>query len=204
MNLTWLKASWPLLLVLLYAATLWMHGSSQWDQGYAKAYAEADATLQKLKRLHAEEIALRAQAAERDAKAAAQQLREAQVRYDQLASELADTQRVNRQTTDRLTGEIARVTTLYRQALDAAPEPLPACVFTRGFVRVWDEATGASLPTDADPDGIAAPTAGTGAAEQLDSGLGQADVLSHHTRYAEQCRNTAAQLNRLIDALEAQ
>jgi hypothetical protein len=204
MNLSWLKASWPLLLALLMVATLWMHGSAQWDQGYAKAYAEADAALQKLKRLHAEEIALRAVVAERDAKTAAQRLREAQVRYDQLASELADTQRENRQTTDRLTGEIARVTTLYRQARDAAPEPVPACVFTRGFVRVWDEATGAALPVPADPDRAAAPAASAGAAEQLDSGLGQADVLGHHARYAEQCRNTAAQLNRLIDALEAQ
>ena len=202
MNLPWLKASWPLLLALLMAATLWMHGSGQWDKGYAKAYAEADAALQKLKRLHAEEIALRAQAAERDAKAAAQQLRDTLARFDQLAGELASTQRENRQTTDRLTGEIARVTTLYRQARDAAPEPLPACVFTRGFVRVWDEATGAALPASADPHGTAAPAARTGAVEQLDSGLGQADVLAHHIRYAEQCRNTAAQLNRLIDALE--
>lgn len=204
MNLSWLKASWPLLLALLMAATLWMHGSAQWDQGYAKAYAEADAALQTLKRLHAEEIALRAQAAERDAKTAAQQLRDTLARFDLLAGELASTQRENRKTTDRLTGEIARVTDLYRTALDAAPEPLPACVFTRGFVRVWDEATGAALPAPTDPDGAAAPADGTGAAEQLDAGLGQADVLAHHTRYAEQCRNTAAQLNRLIDALEAQ
>ena len=168
------------------------------------AHAAQTVALETLKREHAEEAEQRAVVAERDAKAAAQQLREAQVRYDQLASELADTQRENRQTTDRLTGEIARVTTLYRQALDAAPEPLPACVFTRGFVRVWDEATGAALPAPADPDRAAAPAASAGAAEQLDSGLGQADVLGHHTRYAEQCRNTAAQLNRLIDALEAQ
>lgn len=203
MNLSW-QAAWPLLPALGIAAAWVIHGTAQWDQGYANASAEGAAALQTLKREHAEEIALRAQAAERDAKAAAQQLRKAYARLDQLAGELADTQRENRKTIDRLTGEIARVTTRYRKALDAAPEPLPACVFTRGFVRVWDEATGAALPAPADPDRAAAPAAGTGAAEQLDSGLGQADVLGHHTRYAEQCRNTAAQLDRLIDALEAQ
>lgn len=201
--MTWLKTSWPLLLALLMAATLWLHGSSQWDLGYAKANAEGTAALETLKRQHAEAVALRAEAAERDAKVAAQHLRTALARFDQLAGELASTQRENRQTTDRLTGEIARVTTLYRQALDAAPEPLPACVFTRGFVRVWDEATGAALPAPEGTDGAAASATRAGAVEQLDSGLGQADILAHHTRYAEQCRNTAAQLNRLIDAVEA-
>lgn len=77
-------------------------------------------------------------------------------------------------------------------------------MFTRGWVRLYDRATGAELPTaPADPAGAAAPAAEAAAAEQLDSGVGQAGLLAHHIDYAEQCRNTAAQLDRLIDLLEA-
>lgn len=122
-------------------------------------------------------------------------------------SDLAELQRTLRKTTDRLTGEIDRVNDLYRDALDAQPKPLPACVFTAGWVRLYDEATGAvaaGMPSTADTSRTAAQVAEGRAAEQLNSGISQRDVLAHHVRYAEQCRSTAAQLDALIDAVEGQ
>lgn len=173
--------------------------------GYGKAQAEGQATLEALHAQHAQVEAVLAQAALDDAKAAAQKLRVEQARNNQLASQLADQQRINRQTTDRLSGEIARVNDLYRDALDAQPKPLPACVFTLGWVRVYDQATGATgaaMPAAADTGGAAAQGTDAGAAEQLDSRLSQSAVLAHHVRYAEQCRNTAAQLDALIEAIQ--
>ncbi|XQE65792.1 DNA-packaging protein [Pseudomonas sp. P3C3] len=178
--------------------------SAAYDQGYAKAADEGALALEQLRGEHSQQELERARAAEASAKAAAKLLQEEQARNDQLAGQLADQQRLHRQTTDRLSGEIARVNDLYREALDAPPKPLPACVFTRGFIRVWDEATGArtAVPEAADPGRAAAQSAEALAAEQLDSGLSQSAVLAHHVRYAEQCRNVAAQLDALSDAVQ--
>ena len=170
--------------------------------GYSKAKAEGDLALEQLRGEHRQQELERALAAAADAKSAAKRLQEEQARNNQLAADLAELQRKHRQTTDRLTGEIARVNDLYRRALDAAPEPLPACVFTRGWVRVYDQATGAApMPPAKTATGAAAPGAEAAALEQLDSGLSQRAVLAHHVRYAEQCRNTSAQLDALINAL---
>lgn len=178
--------------------------SAAYRAGYTTATAEGEAALEKQRAEHSQAEAERALQAAADAKAAATALREQTQRADQIAARLADQQRQYRQTTDRLTGEIARVNDLYRAALDAPPVPLPDCRFTRGFVRVWDEATGAAVPTTAhaDPDRTAQAAADAGAADQLDAGIGRADLLRHHIRYAEQCRATAAQLGALIDVLE--
>jgi hypothetical protein len=174
-----------------------IHGSARFDSGYQKANAEGDNALAELRTEHAE-------AARLSAEQATKTLQAEQQRAAALAARLAEQQRQNRLTTDRLNKEITRVSSLYRRALDAPPEPVPACVFTRGWVRLYDQATGAELPaTAADPAGAAAPAGETGAAEQLDSGIGQARVLAHHIGYAEQCKNTAAQLERLIELLEA-
>lgn len=191
----WLRILAPLLVYLvctLAAAFL----------GYRYAERAGDLELESLRLDYTQRDLASARAAEADAKAAAKLLRDEQARNDQLAADLASQRREYRQTTDRLSGEIARVNDLYRKALDAEPEPLPACVFTRGFVRVWDEATGAAMPSAADPGGAAAQGADTSAAEQLDSGISQRVLLTHHVRYAEQCRSTAAQLDALIEAVQ--
>ena len=202
---TWFRLGLGLGLLLL---ALWLFLSVLRDAyytGYAKAQTEGDLALETLRGEHQEQELARAQAAEASAKAAAKRLQDEQARNDKLASDLAEQQRQHRKTTDYLTGEIARVADLYREALDAPPKPLPACVFTAGFVRVWDEATGArapaALPPAADPERTAAQVAQARAAEQLDSGISQATLLGHHIQYAEQCRNTAAQLDALIDAV---
>ena len=173
-------------------------------RGFGVAQTEGDLALETLRGEHQEQELARALAAEADAKAAAKRLQEEQARNDKLASDLAEQQRQHRKTTDYLTGEIARVADLYREALDAPPKPLPACVFTAGWVRIYDEATGARAAVSGAADSGRAAAQGPDpvAAEQLDSGLSQAALLGHHIQYAEQCRNTAAQLDALIDAVE--
>lgn len=173
--------------------------------GYRYAERSGLLALEQLRRNHADTERDQALLAAASAKAAAKKLLDEQARNDKLAADLADQQRTSRKTTDRLTEEIARVNDLYLKAFDAEPEPLPACVFTAGWVRVYDEATGATaagMPTATDTGRAAAQSTEGRAAEQLDSGISQRDVLEHHTRYAEQCRNTAAQLDLLIDAVK--
>lgn len=203
---TWFRLGLGLGLMML---ALWLFLSvlrDAYDTGYAKAQTEGALALEKLRGEYQEQELARARAAEASAKDAAKRLQEEQAHNDKLASDMAEQQRQYRKTTDRLSGEIARVNDLYRKALDAEPEPLPACVFTTGFVRVWDEATGArapaALPAAADPERAAAQVAQARAADQLDSGVSQNTLLAHHIRYAEQCKNTAAQLDALIDAVQ--
>lgn len=162
------------------------------------------AQLEAQRATHAEQREAQERRARLGAEQAAKALQAEQQRADALAARLAEQQRQHRTTRDQLQKEVTRVSTLYRKALDAAPEPVPACVFTRGWVRLYDRATGAELPAaPADPAGTTAPAADAAAAEQLDSGVDQARLLAHHIDYAEQCRNSAAQLDRLIDLLEA-
>ena len=162
------------------------------------------AQLEAQRATHAEQREAQERRARLGAEQAAKALQAEQQRADALAAQLAEQQRQHRTTRDQLQKEVTRVSTLYRKALDAAPEPVPACVFTRGWVRLYDRATGAELPAaPADPAGTTAPAGEAAALEQLDSGVDQAGLLAHHIDYAEQCRNSAAQLDRLIDLLEA-
>lgn len=206
--LSFLRAALPFALPVALGAAIYllvgMLERSAYEAGERAATTRGDLALVTLKSEHQALELTRALAAEANAKAAAKRLQEEQARNDKLASDLAEQQRQHRKTTDHLTGEIARVADLYREALDAPPKPLPACVFTAGWVRVYDEATGAraAVPAAADPGRAAAQDAQAQAAEQLDSGLSQAALLGHHIQYAEQCRNTAVQLDALIDAVQ--
>ena len=208
--LSFLRAALPFAIPVALAAAIYllvgMLERSAYDAGHRAATTKGDLALMKLKTEHQEQELARARAAEASAKDAAKRLQDAQARNDKLAADLATQQRQHRKTTDYLSGEIARVNDLYRTALDAEPEPLPTCVFTAGFVRVWDEATGArtptALPAATDPERAAAQVAQARAADQLDSGISQNTLLAHHVRYAEQCKNTAAQLDALIDAVQ--
>lgn len=199
----WLSITPPWLSVAFFAVLGLAINYIAYSHGYDKAQAEGALALEKLRGDYQAQELARARAAEASAKAAAKRLQKEQARNDKLASNLAEQQRQHRQTTDHLTGEIARVNDLYREALDAPPKPLPSCVFTAGWVRAYDEATGAraALPTAADSGRAAAQVAQTQATEQLDSGISQSTLLGHHIQYAEQCRNTAAQLDALIDTV---
>ncbi|SED09837.1 hypothetical protein [Pseudomonas anguilliseptica] len=203
--MSWASLLRPLVPLLLIAALFWLHDSmlqDAHDAGFAQAKSDGDLALEKLRLEHAEAQLDLARHAVSSAKAAAKKLLDEQARNDKLAADLAEQQRTHRTTTDRLTGEIARVNDLYRDALDAPPKPLPACVFTAGWVRVYDEATGATAPATTDTSRATAQVAEGKAAEQLDSGISQRAVLEHHVSYAEQCRNTSAQLDLLIDAVQ--
>lgn len=185
----------PLLLIGGGAWAFALVREDSYRQGQATGAAHCQADTEAARRE-------RAEADRASAEQAAKTLQLEQARADRLASQLATQQREHRETTDRLSKEIDRVSRLYRKALDAPPEPVPACVFTRGWVRLYDQATGAGLPAAADPGGAAAPATEAEAADQLSAGIDQGHVLAHHLQYAEQCRNTAAQLDALIDLLE--
>lgn len=179
----------------------WQDG---YDQGYAKAQGEGETAITKLRLEHSQEQQGIAEAAAKTAAKALENLRAEQDRGDQLATQLADDKAMFRKTTDRLTGEIARVTTLYRRTLESPPESLPAGVFTAGFVRVWNNANGISTSmrteqTQQTTSGDATTTDGTGAADSLDSGVTQPLVLANQVRNGERHSSCRAQLNRLID-----
>ncbi|WP_052143361.1 hypothetical protein [Aeromonas hydrophila] len=193
--------------LLLAASLTWRITSLQqtaYENGLKTGRGEGDVKVLKLQREHAKALTDSEIATRQRLEALTSRLLDKQHSLNEIAGQLATQQRQYRDTTDRLTGELARVTTLYRRSLDATPEPLPTCVFTRDFVRLYDTATGAyPLSATGDPRLVVAPSSDTTAAGELDSGITQQDFLAHHIRYAEQCRATAAQLNKLIDTVES-
>lgn len=166
-----------------------------YDEGYGLGKALGDTAVADLRTQYAEEK-------QRASDAALTQLRTEQDKGNELATQLANTKETLRQTTDRLNGDIARVTKLYRRALDAKPEPLPIAVFTNGFVRVWNTANGFSpgpdMPTPNGSGRPPAPASGTGTADDLDSGVTQEQLLTNQVRNGERYGICRAQLTRLI------
>lgn len=85
---------------------------------------------------------------------------------------------------ESLRPEVPRVTSSYKPTPTEPAQPLPRCVFTRGFVRVWDAALQSSTAAPAAAGPAAAQTvAAAGAADPadlLDAGIDQADVLDNH------------------------
>ncbi|MCW3482102.1 hypothetical protein OL229_21510 [Neisseriaceae bacterium JH1-16] len=156
--------------------------------GQGQARTAADAQLATLHR----DIAL-AQAAAQE-----RELRLAE-RGDALAARLARQQLADADATAQLKRSLDRVSTVYRPAPDAPLQPLPRCVFTRGFVGVLNTAIGAEPVPAADPAGAAA--AETDTAGATDSGVSQADLLDHLTDYGQRCRRLEHQLDALIDWL---
>lgn len=106
--------------------------------------------------------------------------------------------------------EIDYVTTHYRQRPDAEPEPLPACIFTHGFVSVYNGAIspgGATTDTvpAADPATRTDTTASAARASETlqPSDISQRDILHHITGYGSRCQAIEQQLNQLLDYLES-
>ncbi|MBZ9612155.1 hypothetical protein [Rheinheimera maricola] len=113
--------------------------------------------------------------------------------------------------------EIDYVTTHYRAGPAAQPELLPACIFTTGFVGLYNNAIGATTAVGGDtmPASSAtgdtqrtdsatntAPTTTTENDKLRPSGVAQADILQHVAGYGARCLAIEAQLNGLIDYLE--
>lgn len=197
-------ATWFVAIVAAAVFCLHLNYQEGYDEGFTLAQAQGNTALSQLRLEHAEEKRQAATADATAAKEALAALRTEQDRNDQLAGQLADTKAHLRTTTDKLTGEIARVTTLYRRSLASQPEPLPAAVFTAGFVRVWNSANGISTAVPAQQTQQAtgratAPPNEPGAADSLDSGVTQSMVLANQVRNGELHSVCRAQLNRLID-----
>lgn len=197
-------AAWYLGLIAVAWYGLHLNRQDGFDEGFALGTANGNRDVAVLGETFTREKLALVNAALADANRAAADLRAEQAKGNQLASQLADTKDHLRRTTDRLNGEIARVTTLYRRALTAPTEPLPVSVFTAGFVRVWNNANGINAampaaPTADSPSGTATPPGPAGAPDDLDAGLGQGQLLANHLRNAELHGICRAQLNNLID-----
>lgn len=197
-------ATWYVGIIAAVVFGLHLNWQDGYDQGYAKALGEGETAIAKLRLEHSQEQQRIADATAKAAKQAVEDLRAQRDRGDLLATQLADAKDSLRKNTDQLKGEIARVTTLYRRTLESAPEPLPAGVFTVGFVRVWNNANGIGTAVPArqarqTTSGIATSSDGTGAADSLDSGVTQPLVLANQIRNGELHSSCRAQLNRLID-----
>ena len=166
------------------------------DEGYRLGKSEGETAVAVLRQEYALEK-------KRTSDTALAQLRTEQDKGNELATQLADAKDTLRQTTDRLSGEIARVTTLYRRALDAKPEPLPVAVFTNGFVRVWNTANGIApnpaMPTTNGSGRTPAPASGPGTPDVLDSGVTQDQLLTNQVRNGELYGICRAQLRDLIN-----
>ena len=109
----------------------------------------------------------------------------------------------------KLQGEIKYVTSNWIPPGKAVPEPLPHCVYTNGFVRVYNQAITRSTPN---MSAIAYPGGATGTAETATaadtslhpSNVRQSDILQHVTQYGARCTDIESQLNQLLDYLEKQ
>lgn len=126
----------------------------------------------------------------------------------QLRQDKAETARL----ADELQKEINYVTEHWTPPGKTSAEPAPACVFTNGFVRVYNSAIGAAnhsgsnMPTTLRPTGAAGAASATQAPDPSlqPSNVGRVDILQHITDYGQQCQDTSNQLNRLIDYLQSQ
>lgn len=191
--LEWLRRLVPSLLMGLYLLALWLHGSTQFDHGHQQAQDQ----------LRKERAEQRAEVAEHHL----QRLHQEVERANRAEAALLDAQARHATEQRQLQERIAHVTTHYRPAPAAAPVAVPRCVFTAGWLRDFNLALGATLPT------AAAGAAATGAAqatwpaagpdaELLESGVTPADILAFAQDYGRWARDNLEQLNRLLDLQE--
>lgn len=196
----WLRKWWGALIIALWAATVLMAMLIGQKEGYARAKAEGDKALSELRLEHAE---LRANAAESNLLEYRQQV----TRANQAESLLLQIQDQLKAAKQQLQERTAHVSTQYRPAPAAAPVPAPRCVFTRGWVRDFNLALGAGLPTAAagsaaaSPDATAWPAPGSDA-ELLESGVRTVDILAHAQDYGVWAQSNLAQLTQLLDLQE--
>ncbi|WEA18916.1 DNA-packaging protein [Pseudomonas juntendi] len=197
---------WLLVLAIAVGCVALIH-SNGYDQGFALAKAEGDAALDKAAKEHEAKLRSLAESTAIGLKKATDELLASQAYGNGLAADLVAKRDELRTVTDKLNGEIQRVTTLYRRALDAQPEALPPALFTVGFVRVWNSAlfgttaaTAVAVPATAPASSgtIATPT-GAGAADDLIAGVTRADLLANQVRNGEGYAACRAQLTKLIE-----
>ncbi|EKT4504054.1 DNA-packaging protein [Pseudomonas putida] len=195
---------WLLVLAIAVGGVALVY-SNGYDQGFALAKAQGESDLDKQAKVHEAELRYMAESAVIGLKKAADELIASQAYGNQLAADLVAKRDELRAVTDKLTGEIQRVTTLYRRALDEQPESLPPAVFTVGFVRVWNSAlfgttTAAAVPPSGiTSSGVDAAAARASAADDLIAGVTRADLLANQIRNGEGYADCRAQLTKLIN-----
>lgn len=196
--------TWLLVLAIAVGSVALVYSNGH-EQGFALAKAQGDAALDKQGKEHEAELRYMAESAVIGLKKAADELIASHAYGNQLAADLVAKRDELRAVTDKLTGEIQRVTTLYRRALDAQPEPLPPALFTVGFVRVWNSALFGTTAAVAMPSsgsttsGADATPSGASAADDLIAGVTRADLLANQIRNGEGYAACRAQLTQLIE-----
>lgn len=121
-------------------------------------------------------------------------------RGEQLSVALLEEQQAHAATAQQLKKEIDRVTSQYRAKPGAPLQPAPRCVYTNGFVGLYNRAIGAdAVSSDQSSSGT---DAASDTSETVDSGVSQQDLLAHAIDNGERCRNITSQLSRLIDYTE--
>lgn len=179
--------------VTVAAITSMAAGAIAYFSGYHAGARAGDAKIAALERHYAD----RARTAIEQAR---EKEREQTQRAAALAGDLFAEKARHALEADELKRSIANVTSQYRPTPEAPLEDLPRCVFTGGFVRLWNAAAATDgVPATSAPAGTAAQA---DADEALDSGVCLGDVLTHHVDAAQRTRDIESQLNRLIDFIE--
>ncbi|MBB5017410.1 hypothetical protein HNQ59_000674 [Chitinivorax tropicus] len=171
------------------AAAVLLSAGAGFTMGYRQGKQHAEHALITLQKQHADALLAATQ------NALAEQTR-LHAEADWLQAALSKAQVKHASQAQYVKERINDVTQVYRPALAQVDTPQPRCVFTRGFMRLWNRAIGADLPATPFTDEPADPT---DAADAVDAGLQPADLLAHLADYGQYCRNLAAQTNGLID-----
>ncbi|NMZ73409.1 lysis protein [Pseudomonas nitroreducens] len=195
--LSWLRQSWPLVLVGLFAAATLINGKNQYDLGYSTAKAQGDKALAELRDQHAQQSAKAAQDNLLEYRQQVTRANQAEERFLGAQDQIVTLQK-------QLSERIANVSTQYRPAPGAAPVPAPRFVVTCGWLRDYNLALGADLPA---PTACRAATGTQKAAwaapgsdsELLESGVSAADILAHARDYGAWSLANLAQLKALLD-----
>lgn len=170
-----------------------------YDRGHKVATATEEKKLERIERAYSDQRAqvaadqlLDYQQQVNRANAAEQDLMDAQTQIGQLSKQLEE--------------RIPHVTTVYRKTLQASPVAIPHCVFTRGWLRDYNAALGATASVPAARTGTAAAASEKAAepapgsdAELLESDVSPADILAHARDYGAWCNTNLSQLNSVLD-----
>ena len=194
----WLADHIWLLLIILFAVALGVHGDGMYKNGYRTAQAEGESVLQGLRLEYAEQTR---RAAQESLVLYRQQVERANQAAQQYLSAQDEIQRLQQQLNQE---RIAHVSNQYRPAPGAAPVPAPRFVVTCGWLRDFNAALGASVPAPAGcraASGTQAPAwpAPGSDAELLESGVSAADILAHSRDYGAWALTNLAQLTALLD-----
>lgn len=193
--LKWLLGCWQIALIIAVVLLVYLYGQSKWTDGYKKAEAEGAVRLSQLETKHAEAALQAATQTQRDL---LRQVTRAQAAEESLFQQFS----IHADDVKRLQERIPHVTTQYKASVAAAPQPIPHCVFTAGWLRDYNTALGVPAASSVTAAGATskATSAATGTdAELLESGVTPADILAHAQDYGRWARDNLAQINSLLD-----